>query len=87
MIVVHRITISYCRWNNNIGAGNLCHQLGYLGGERYDAPGGTGPVVAGHRKCVGGEATVYSCALMGPSDDAWCSHNIDQGVHCYQGYN
>ena len=69
------------RWNNEHGASNICKQLGYqAGGTKYNAPGGSGPVVAGQVECRGGEATVFDCSRRG--DPAKCSHRHDQGVDC-----
>ena len=71
------------RWNNQKGGENICRQLGYRGGTKYTAPGGTGPIHAGNRLCKGGEKTVWDCPLQqGRSDTTGCSHDIDQGVHC-----
>ena len=72
------------RWDNEKGAENICRQLGYVGGTKYTAPGGTGPIQAGNRLCRGGEATVWDCPLQGGrTDTTGCSHDIDQGVTCY----
>ena len=72
-----------CRWDNEKGAENLCKQLGYQSGVKYSAPGGTGSIVAGNRRCAGGEATVYDCLLYhGRTETKGCSHTIDQGVQC-----
>ena len=69
-------------WNNQKGAENLCKQLGYLGGVRYPAPGGTGLIVAGNRECQGGEATIYDCPVVRTPEDNGCDHGDDQGVNC-----
>ena len=69
------------RWDNEHGASNICKQLGYpAGGTKYNAPGGSGPIVAGYIKCEGGEATVFDCPRKG--DPSTCSHKEDQGVDC-----
>ena len=47
-----------------MGAANLCGQLGYDGGVRYNAEGGDGLIAAGNRVCAGGEQTIYDCPLM-----------------------
>ena len=71
------------RWNNQEGAENICKQLGYSGGTKYTAPGGTGPILAGNRRCQGGEKTIWECPLQaGRQDTTGCSHGIDQGVDC-----
>ena len=73
----------YSRWDNQKGAENICAQLGYAGGSKYTAGGGTGPIHAGNRLCSGGEKTVFDCPLQaGRTDTTGCSHSIDQGVHC-----
>merc|ERR1711962_1809172 len=68
-------------WNNEKGAENICRQLGYTGGTKYTAPGGTGPIQTGNRLCKGGEATIWDCPLKRGELDG-CTHNIDQGVAC-----
>jgi hypothetical protein len=74
--------------DNEHGAKNICRQLGYEEGTRYDAPwvGGHGQVVTGYRLCSGGEQTIFECALQGehsdPPPSEQCSHAEDQGVHC-----
>ena len=72
------------RWENNKGAEVICKQLGYDGGHKYTAPGGTGPIQAGNRLCDGGEATVWDCELQS-SELKECTHDHDQGVDCYKG--
>ena len=58
-------------------------QLGYTGGTKYTAPGGTGPIHAGNRLCKGGEKSVWECPLQKDRKDTTrCSHKIDQGVAC-----
>merc|ERR1712013_384858 len=52
-------------WDNQKGAENICRQLGYAGGSKYTAGGGTGPIHAGNRLCSGGEKTVFDCPLQG----------------------
>ena len=80
------IYLILCRWDNEKGAENICKQLGYAGGTHYTAPGGIGPINAGNRLCSGGEATVWDCPLVdGRNDTTYCSHDIDQGVHCTEG--
>merc|ERR1719347_2231740 len=70
-------------WNNQKGAENICAQLGFTGGTKYTAGGGTGPIQAGNRLCKGGEKTVFECPLQaGRKDTTRCSHRFDQGVHC-----
>jgi len=70
-------------WDNEKGAENLCKQLGYKTGVRFDAPEGTGSIVAGNRLCAGGEKTVYDCPLMqGRNDTHTCTNDNDQGVEC-----
>merc|ERR1719312_1353044 len=70
-------------WDNQKGAENICAQLGYTGGSKYTAGGGTGPIHAGNRVCSGGETTVFDCPLRaGRTETTDCSHSIDQGVHC-----
>merc|ERR1712002_913005 len=64
-----------------MGAENICRQLGYAGGSKYTAGGGTGPIHAGNRRCSGGEKTVFDCPLK-RAEFTDCSHSIDQGVHC-----
>ena len=82
------------RWNTEKGAENICKELGYGGGTKYTAPGGSGPILAGNRICRGGEATIWDCPLSGHRhditasnvDDAMgCSHDFDQGVSCTEG--
>ena len=71
----------YLRLNNQIGAENICKQLGYTGGTRY-----TGPINAGNRLCNGGEKTIFDCELQGGrTDTTGCSHSHDQGVKCTGG--
>ena len=72
----------YLRWNNHKGADNICKQLGFIGGARYTAGGGTGPINAGNRLCSGGEDTVWDCPLMAATDTTACSHEYDAGVQC-----
>ena len=73
----------YLRLNNQIGAENICKQLGYTGGTRYTAGGGIGPINAGNRLCNGGEKSIFECELQkGRTDTTGCSHSQDQGVHC-----
>ena len=75
--------ILFVRWDNEKGAENICIQLGYTGGTKYNAPGGTGPILAGNRLCSGGEKTVFDCPLQGGRNDSYhCIHDHDQGVHC-----
>ena len=74
-------TLYLCRWDNNKGAENICRQLGYATGTRYTAPGGTGKIVAGNRKCEGGEDTIYDCKRYRGELES-CTHDIDQGVQC-----
>ena len=75
-------------WDNQHGAANLCKQLGYAaGGTRYNAGGvGTGPINAGYRKCYGGEATIFDCALQAgrtvEDETAGCTHKEDAGLMC-----
>ena len=66
-----------------MGAANLCGQLGYDGGVRYNAEGGDGLIAAGNRVCAGGELTIYDCPLMGESETGGCTHDNDQGVECF----
>merc|ERR1719394_480532 len=68
-------------WDNQKGAENICKQLGYTGGTKYTAPGGTGPIQTGNRLCKGGEATIWDCPLKRGELDG-CTHDIDQGVAC-----
>ena len=77
----------YLRWDNQKGAENICHQLGYTGGSKYTAGGGTGPIHAGNRLCSGGEKTIFDCPLQqGRTDATRCSsHDLDQGVDCIGG--
>ena len=73
----------YPRWDNQKGAENICKQLGYTGGKKYTAAGGTGPILAGNRLCSGGEATVWDCPLQAHRGDTKdCTHALDQGVEC-----
>ena len=74
----------YCvRKFNEKGAENICIQLGYTGGTKYPARGGTGPINAGNRLCSGGEKTVFDCPLQAERTDATdCNHDHDMGVHC-----
>merc|ERR1719347_354020 len=51
-------------WDNQKGAENICKQLGYSGGTKYTAPGGSGPIHVGNRLCQGGEQTVWDCPLQ-----------------------
>ena len=75
-----------CRWNNQKGAENICKELGYTGGTKYTAPGGSGPILAGNRLCKGGEETVWDCPLQGGrTDTTRCNHDHDQGVRCEGG--
>ena len=75
--------LRFPRWNNQKGAENICVQLGYTGGTKYTAPGGTGPIHAGNRLCKGGEKSVWECPLQKDRKDTTrCSHKIDQGVAC-----
>merc|ERR1719402_708983 len=70
-------------WDNQKGAENICKELGYTGGTKYTAPGGSGPILAGNRLCNGGEETVWDCPLQkGRTDTTACSHDLDQGVSC-----
>ena len=74
-----------CRWDNTKGADNICKQLGYAvaSGTSYKAPGGTGPIQAGNRRCSGGEATIWDCPLQAGRDDTTkCTHDNDVGVNC-----
>ena len=74
------------RWDNQKGAENICKELGYTGGTKYTAPGGSGPILAGNRLCSGGEKTVWDCPLQGGrTDTTRCSHKHDQGVRCEGG--
>ena len=74
------------RWNNQKGADNICKTLGYTGGTKYTAPGGSGPVISGNRICEGGEETVWDCPLApGKKGLQACSHKYDQGVSCVEG--
>merc|ERR1719334_2481292 len=68
-------------WDNQKGAENICRQLGYTGGTKYTAPGGTGPIQTGNRLFEGGEATIWDCPLKRGELDG-CTHDIDQGVNC-----
>merc|ERR1712215_57154 len=68
-------------WDNQKGAENICRQLGYTGGTKYTAPGGTGPIQTGNRLCEGGEATIWDCPLKRGELEG-CTHDIDQGVTC-----
>ena len=84
--------------DNDHGANNICQQLGYAGGTRYDAPGGMGAIVAGWRTCAGTERTVFDCPPAGNANDydtrrrryqynridetMACTHEQDQGVQC-----
>ena len=72
------------RQDNQMGADNICKQLGYPGGSHYKDPGGSGPILAGSRLCQGGEATVWDCPLQGgkKDNDTWCTHREDMGVAC-----
>ena len=73
----------YLRDKTQIGAENICKQLGYTGGTRYTAGGGIGPINAGNRLCNGGEKSIFECELQkGRTDTTGCSHSQDQGVHC-----
>ena len=68
------------------GAENICKQLGYTGGTRYTAGGGTGPINAGNRRCIGGEKTIFDCPLfVKRTDITGCKHKHDQGVNCTRG--
>lgn len=69
-------------WNNQHGASNICKQLGYEGGTKYSAAGGSGTIVAGNRECAGGEATIFDCPLKNSNELAGCTHLYDQGVEC-----
>ena len=74
------------RSDNEKGAENICKELGYAGGTKYTAPGGSGPILAGNRRCSGGEETVWDCPLQdGRIDTTDCSHIHDQGVSCTGG--
>ena len=73
------------RWNNQKGAENICKALGYTGGTKYSAPGGSGPILAGNRVCQGGEETIWDCPLKHHWDTAGCFHDDDQGVSCTGG--
>ena len=74
------------RWNNQKGAENICKVLGYKGGTKYTAPGGSGPILAGNRLCSGGEKTIWDCPLQGGrTDTTRCNHDHDQGVRCIGG--
>ena len=71
------------RSDNEKGAENICKELGYAGGTKYTAPGGSGPIQAGNRLCSGGEKTIWHCPLQrGRTDTTRCSHDHDQGVRC-----
>ena len=71
------------RWDNEAGAKNLCQQLGYINGTKYTAPGETEYILAGNRRCLVGEDTVFDCPLMsGRKDAEYCTHDLDQGVSC-----
>jgi len=70
-------------WDNHKGAENICKQLGYAGGTKYTAGGGTGLIAAGNRLCNGGEATIFDCPLM-RAELQDCSHTHDQGVECME---
>ena len=70
------------RSDNEKGAENICKELGYAGGTKYTAPGGSGPILAGNRFCSGGESTIWDCPLQAGSETEDCSHDIDQGVNC-----
>ena len=72
----------FLRWDNNKGAENICKQLGYAGGAKYTAPGGTGPIQTGNRLCQGGEATVWDCPQRSQGELFGCTHAHDQGVDC-----
>ena len=71
------------RWDNQKGAENICKEIGYTGGTKYTAQGGSGPILAGNRLCSGGEKTIWDCPLQyGKNDTVDCSHDNDQGVSC-----
>ena len=76
----------YLRDKTQIGAENICKQLGYTGGTRYTAGGGTGPINAGNRRCIGGEKTIFDCPLFAKRTDiTGCKHKHDQGMNCTGG--
>ena len=73
-------------WDNQIGAANLCVQLGmaYTDGTRYDAGSGRleQAIVAGHRKCESSErgSTIFDCPLQGgfttDTETEGCQHGV-----------
>ena len=108
-LVLMQILVATCRWNNQHGAINICKELGYTSGTwwkycyscsphrrvpRYKEPHGTGPILAGHRTCNGGEANVWECPSL-DSSCTWfspptcgtngCGHSDDVGVRCTWG--